>query len=386
MGNPGINLLAPAAALHGVETMGDGTSTCAPRSAGWLPLPRGRVRDGRRRPSPAPGDRADVAFRLPRNEWNGAVSAQMLLRAVRELPELTVRPAGAPAPVAPPEPGETIDPRGRGVQVATISRLAAGGEDVLVVVADRAPAAAHAARRARARSGSAAAPLVLAEHGELERAAEGFAEVVVLDPPSGPEQRAALERLADHARVHLVWGAAEIEFARSVVESRAPLRPALAAVWRARRAGVEPELPPETVARCLAVLAELGSTPTSRPRARSSSSARPPTGPRSSSSPRPRRSCVAWPSRRPSNSVRLAAGRPPNFHRRQVGRGGRAAAAGRVAAGGVGDAGDHQRDHGDRGQRQAEAPTARRRSWTPAAGRRSGRPGSTSPRQSPASP
>src|SRR5262249_61062168 len=63
------------------------------------------------------------------------------------------------------------------------------------------------------------------------------------------------------AGVHVVWGAADVGFAGWVVESRAPLRPALAAVWRARKAGVEPELPPETIERCLAVLAELGLDP-----------------------------------------------------------------------------------------------------------------------------
>jgi hypothetical protein len=204
--------------------------------------------------------RVDVAFRLSRNEWNGAVSAQMMLRAVRELPELAADPPDPGRAAAAPAHPQTIDERGHGVQVATIARLAAGGEDVLVVVADR-----HRRRRmlrgvlAPERFGGGA--IALAEHGELERAAEGFAEVVVLDPPSGLEQRSALERLAQSARVHLVWGAAEIEFARSVVESRAPLRPALAAVWRARRDGSDSGLPSETVERCLAVLEELGLDP-----------------------------------------------------------------------------------------------------------------------------
>jgi len=261
MGNPGVNLLVPAAALHAVETMGDGAKhlRASVELGGFRCRGVGFGMGGEAARLRRAG-RADVAFRLSRNEWNGAVSAQMLLRGVRELPELTVDPPPHTTAAPPVLRGETIDLRGRGVQVATIARLAAGGEDVLVVVADR-----HRRRRmlrgvlAPERFGGGT--LVLAEHGELDHAAKGFAEVVVLDPPSGPEQRAALEHLAAHARVHLVWGAAEIEFARSVVESRAPLRPALAAVWRARKAGVEPELPPETVERCLAVLAELGLDP-----------------------------------------------------------------------------------------------------------------------------
>jgi hypothetical protein len=46
-----------------------------------------------------------------------------------------------------------------------------------------------------------------------------------------------------------------------VVESHEPLRPALAAVWRAARDGVTPLLPPETIALCLRVLDELGLDP-----------------------------------------------------------------------------------------------------------------------------
>jgi hypothetical protein len=61
--------------------------------------------------------------------------------------------------------------------------------------------------------------------------------------------------------VYLVWGAAEIEFARSVAEQRAPLRPALVEVWRAGRAGGRPDLPAETLAGCLDVLRELGLDP-----------------------------------------------------------------------------------------------------------------------------
>src|SRR5204862_6621580 len=92
-------------------------------------------------------------------------------------------------------------------------------------------------------------------------AAAGFGELVVLDPPTEAAHVSMVDSLAADARVHLVWGAAEIAFARSVVESHEPLRPALAAVWRAARDGVTPLLAPETIAPCLRVLDELGLDP-----------------------------------------------------------------------------------------------------------------------------
>jgi hypothetical protein len=108
----------------------------------------------------------------------------------------------------------------------------------------------------------------LAEWGDLPAAAAGYGAVVLLDPPAGHDQLALIPELAAGARVHAVWGAAEVEFARSVVESRHPLRPALAAVWRAAREGVTPLLPAATVSRCLRVLEEVGLDPSAPPSGR----------------------------------------------------------------------------------------------------------------------
>ena len=104
----------------------------------------------------------------------------MLLRALVALPELNVDP---PQPARRPlaRRAQTVDLRGRGVQVATIARLAAAGEDVLVVVADR-------DRRRRMLRGPLSpqrfggGTVALAEYGELD-GIEGFAEAVALDPP-----------------------------------------------------------------------------------------------------------------------------------------------------------------------------------------------------------
>jgi len=107
-------------------------------------------------------------------------------------------------------------------------------------------------------AGAAAGAAPIVERGAAQSTAAGYGAVVLLDPPAGHEQLALIPELATGTRVHAVWGAAEVEFARSVVESRHPLRPALAAVWRAAREGVTPLLPAATVSRCLRVLEEVG--------------------------------------------------------------------------------------------------------------------------------
>ncbi len=86
-----------------------------------------------------------------------------------------------------------------------------------------------------------------------------YARVVALDPPATSAEGALLAELGSTTTVHLVWGAAEIAFARSVAERREPLREALRVVWQAQRDGAD-EIPlaPETLERCRAVLGEVG--------------------------------------------------------------------------------------------------------------------------------
>ncbi|MDX6533749.1 MAG: hypothetical protein QOF68_1493, partial [Gaiellales bacterium] len=146
-------------------------------------------------------------------------------------------------------------------------RLLASGEDVLVVVADRVRRLAMTASELHpGRFGGG--DVALAEWDDLPAAAAGFGEVIVLDPPADERSASTLALMAEQTRVHLVWGAAEVTFTRSVVESREPLRPALAAVFRAQRDCVTPLLPPETVALCNRVLDELGIDPASPPAGR----------------------------------------------------------------------------------------------------------------------
>jgi single-stranded-DNA-specific exonuclease len=265
LGNPGVTLLAPGVSLAGVETMSEGKHLrMAVELGGFrcraVGFGMGRAAEALREPG-----RHDVAFRLQRNEWNGSVTPQMV---VREAARLESHPLAADAgPQQAESVGELLDVRGRGVQIATVARLIAAGEDVLIVVADRA--------RRQTMLTSVLHPdrfggggIALCEWDELPDAAAGFGELVVLDPPTEATQVSMVDALARDARVHLVWGAAEIAFARSVVESHEPLRPALTAVWRAARDGVTPLLPPETIALCLRVLDELGLDPRVAPTAK----------------------------------------------------------------------------------------------------------------------
>ncbi|MGN6380755.1 MAG: single-stranded-DNA-specific exonuclease RecJ [Gaiellales bacterium] len=264
LGNPAVTMLAPGATLHAVERMGEGKHLrCAVELGGYrcraVGFGMGSAADGLRG-----GGRMDVAYRVQRNQWNGTVTPQMVLRAV------TPSPAGMPPPghdptLTPacetPRRARVIDDRGCGVQISTIARLAAGGEPVLVLVAD-------AGRRAAMLCGPlhpgrlGGGTIALASYDEaamLEDAAARFGRVVALDPPADPEQGALLAELGSITTVHLVWGAAEIEFARSVAESREPLRPALVAVWRADKAGNgQIPLATDTLERCRTVLAEIG--------------------------------------------------------------------------------------------------------------------------------
>jgi single-stranded-DNA-specific exonuclease len=262
LGNPGVMLLAPAAALHQVKRIGEGRHLrmavelggfrC---SAVWFG--RGPAADELRS-----GGRFDVAYRLSRNEWNGSASAQMLVRAVAAVVEGAdpiphvngARPAAASAGVE--------DSRGGGVQIATVARLVAAGEPALVLVADarrRARMLRNVLRAERLGSGW----VELAEYGaaDADRIAARFHHVVALDPPSDAAAGELLAELGSRLHVHLVWGPAEVEFAREVVSLRAPMRDVLAAVWRADRDGASLTLPPATVERCRAVLREVGLDP-----------------------------------------------------------------------------------------------------------------------------
>ncbi len=192
---------------------------------------------------------------------------------------------------------EQVDRRG-GAAIASLAELISSGESVLAICADgsrRARLASSAAdprrfgaalpRIACCRCGSGSldaalrtsegAGLVLADWTVIARRPEtptNFRHVVVIDP--APSE--ALEGLAcaGAGYLHLAWGPAELEFSERLLAREWDLRPAIAEIWRAlAEDGGEAEgtvlrsalegtsgypRTPETAARCVRVLSELG--------------------------------------------------------------------------------------------------------------------------------
>jgi single-stranded-DNA-specific exonuclease len=262
LGNPGVTLLAPAAALHSVGRMGEGRHLRMAVELGGFRCGAVWFGHGAAVAELRDGGRFDVAYRLSRNEWNGAASAQMLVRAIAPvaegpdpLPHVNGVRTGAVT-------GRVEDARGGGLQIATVARLVAAGEPVLILVADARRRAAMLRGVLRAeRLGSGWIEISEYETADPDRIASRFHHVVALDPPAGTIAGELLAELGSRLHVHLVWGPAEVEFAREVVSLRAPVRDVLAAVWRAERDGSALALPPKTLERCRAVLREVGLVP-----------------------------------------------------------------------------------------------------------------------------
>ena len=277
LGNPAVDLLLPAVELTAVETMGEGRHlrlqvAGGGARCGGVAFGRGQDADGLR----APG-RRDVVCRLEINEWNGRTVQRINLRnALAPAPALPdedgwadrpALPAGelVPLPAAVAADGPVVhDLRGAGLAMATIARLLAASESVLVVVADvarrralftgplaparygaegpvrfsaRCDGGVLAARAQRLGAGT----LAVADHWALARVAalrNGARHVVVLDPPAHADEAAVLAALPAAVDLHLVWGPREAALAQSVVEAAA-LRPVMVALWRALAAAGE---------------------------------------------------------------------------------------------------------------------------------------------------
>jgi single-stranded-DNA-specific exonuclease len=197
---------------------------------------------------------------------------------------------------------EQVDRRG-GAAVASLAELISSGESVLAICADAARRAKLASAAADPRRFGAALPriaccrcgsdsldravrtspeagagLVLVDWTALALRPDGprsFRHVVVIDP--APSE--ALEGLAwadpeHHGYLHLAWGPAELDLTERLLGLEWELRGATAEIWRAlAEAGGEAEgealrsilegasdypRTPETAARCVRVLCELG--------------------------------------------------------------------------------------------------------------------------------
>ncbi len=238
--------------------------------------------------------RHDVALALSKNEYNGAVSAQVQVRSLHRLepPEMdlcatpcdlrcrdrlqgedlwTALIAGddgsavgacdgdgdAAALITARAEGRLVDRRGR-PPASALTSLLTTGERTLVLVGDvgrRRPLltrdvltpglarsaayvqAACAPRLEAARDADVVmtTPDLVLDHPALAR---GFAHVVLLDPPHTGAMWAGLAAaVASDAWLHALWGPGEAEFAGRVRESQLDLDATMRRVWKALAAG-----------------------------------------------------------------------------------------------------------------------------------------------------
>jgi len=295
-GNPAVSLLLPAATF--TDPVGFGGERRDAHARFTVNSGAGRARAVRFGSGPRLdvelGTPVDATFTLERDEWQGVVAPRMLLRTAAACDPPAIEMLGEegdflaralaefdrqspdphaqlgfppPGPHAPPVSARrAVDHRGRGI-AALITVLVAGGEPVLVVVADAPARMRHLSPRVGG--------FALASHCALARgavSAAGFANVVLLDPPTSEAElgRAGESAGPSGGRIYEAWGPAELRFAAHIHEREYGLRDSLAAVYRALRGsggatGRELEAvlraaapSPECAGRLLTVLTQVG--------------------------------------------------------------------------------------------------------------------------------
>jgi single-stranded-DNA-specific exonuclease len=290
MGNPGVRLLVPAARVRDVRAMGEGKHARFSLHSGShraLGVAFGRATLG-----VGEDDPVDATVRLEVNRWNGSVEPRLVLRELypREIEEDESRGAeeewwqrferelAADLDNWPPTglnvvSGAANRPVGREVlrprssPAAVIAELGScGSGEVLAVVADR-----------ERRSALIGEGVVLADAVALEADPDlvvGFEHVVLVDPPAFAHiEELAVRVTPGGGYAHLAWGEAEHRFALAMLDEQLARRATLISLFRDLREagevsgrelrsvlrgnGPHPRSP-ETAARCLRVLIELG--------------------------------------------------------------------------------------------------------------------------------
>ena len=290
LGNPGVTLLAPGGGPARRRADGRRPARAHGRRAGRIPLRRRLVRArqcGRRAPRAAAGSTSPTGSRAtsgtarrrcrcscgrspPVVDGPEPVPPRERRCAMRR-PAAASRTSAAAAFRSPPSPASSRPGSGCCILVADVGRRAGMLRGVL--------------RAGPARLGLRSSSPSTAEAADADRSAASGRRRA---RPAGRRGRRRAARRARVAacRVHLVWGAGRGRVrATRCSRLRAPLRAALAVVWRADRDGAAPALPAETVERCRTVLREVGLVPPGPvPPPASTSRRRRPTAPRRSRS------------------------------------------------------------------------------------------------------
>jgi single-stranded-DNA-specific exonuclease len=263
-GNPAPVLMVPAARVEHVTAMGKERLHARFTLSGGAARARGvAFRTSQRALADTGATEHDVAVKLERNRWNGAVEARVVLRSLAPTPVGAVEDVGPPAdlraaveselacdptawwpvpasasPDIPAAPGHS-DRRGEGF-VGVAGDLLTSGESVTVAVADVARRRAGLERLVAGMAGKALPVVSWDALGADPALGAASDHLIVLDPPPVAEGMAVLDASCAYgATAHLAWGPSDREFALACWRERLHLRPALVDLWGALDAAGE---------------------------------------------------------------------------------------------------------------------------------------------------
>jgi single-stranded-DNA-specific exonuclease len=297
-GNPEVRLAVPGCQVETAGTMGEGgrhlqlrlrSGGTHARALGWG--------QGERLASIALGERHDAVVQLAVDRWQELVGARVTLDGLDPLagprhvelqcsqpcdiacPErvtgtsLRALVTGAAVEVEPPVAGSpegVRDLRGTGAVLASLAALVHADRGVVALVADtarrrvlldtvlaperlgaevavlggsRCHVPALRTRLARASDRPLIALLDYATLRDVQLPPD--VHVALVDPPADHRDVAWTLARSDGRWLHLLWGAEEVEFARSVAKTEWTLRPVAAAIWRALQDGTPRAWGPE---------------------------------------------------------------------------------------------------------------------------------------------